>query len=144
MTFGGSSRVHKAFVLGGLIMKFLNIVMLASFLAFGLFSSTKASHAENMTWYVKSNYPYKVSVVFYSRTRRNHAWPGGTKVYVIANSRVKEYSLSCRRGEKICFGAWVRGRKSRYWGVGYRGRKGCKRCCYTCNGGETRTQILNP
>ena len=104
--------------------------------------STNNAKAETLTWLMKSKYPYRVSISFYSK-RRNYSWPGGRKVWVIADNKIHEYTLRCRRGEKICYGAWVRGNKSRYWGVGYKGRRGCRNCCYTCNGGETKVRILS-
>jgi len=120
-------------------MKLLGISLLPIlFLTF----SAQTAKAENFTWLVKSKYPYKVSVAFYSRHRK-YSWPGGTKVWVISDSATHEYTLSCRLGEKVCFGAWVRGNKRRWWGVGYRGKRGCRKCCYTCNGGESRVQVLN-
>lgn len=130
----------------GILKNILLSAVLPALLSVGFFAAslpvaTPSAKAENLTWLVKSRYPYKVSVSFYSKWR-NHSWPGGTKVWVISDSSVHEYTLSCRRGEKICMGAWVRGNKRKYWGVGYRGRKGCRKCCYTCNGGETRIQTL--
>lgn len=121
--------------------KLIKFVVLSLLPVFMLSFSAQVSKAETMTWLMKSKYPYKVSVSFYSKSRR-HSWPGGTKVWVISDSEVHEYTLRCNRGEKICFGAWVRGNSRRYWGVGKRGYKGCSSCCYRCNGGETRIQTL--
>jgi len=120
------------------LVKFFGVSLLpVLFLTF----SNQTAKAETFTWLVKSKYPYKVSVAFYSQ-RRNYSWPGGRKVWIISDNDVHEYTLKCRRGEKICMGAWVRGNKRRYWGVGYRGRRSCSKCCYTCNGGESRIQTL--
>ena len=99
--------------------------------------------AETLTWHIRSDYPYVVSLEFYSQSR-NHAWPGGGKVYVLDDSNAHTYNLSCNYGESICFGAWVRGESDQYWGVGAEDSQYCTDCCYPCDGGETGLRILNP
>ncbi|WP_350334655.1 hypothetical protein [Coralliovum pocilloporae] len=120
--------------------RFIGLIVM-SFAVIGL--SVGSSHAAQLTWKVKSNHPNKVSVVFYSQTY-DHAWPGGSKVYVISDYKTHTYRLNCRRGEKICYGAWVRGNSTTYWGVGQYNQHGCRGCCYTCGGGTTKVQVLNP
>jgi hypothetical protein len=91
--------------------------------------------AETETWEVRSSYPYKVQMKFYSQDR-NAVWPGGGSAYALDDSEMKSFSLDCRSGERICYGAWnvatggTTG--SRYWGVGQNDRKGCTDCCWTC------------
>jgi hypothetical protein len=99
--------------------------------------------ARRLTFQIRSNYPYQVDVSFYA-PNSNRAWPGGSQVWVISDSNVHTYPLNCIPGEKICFGAWVRGNTRRYWGAGYAGRQGCTSCCYHCGGGETGVIVLNP
>ena len=111
--------------------------------AFFFFAETLPSSAETLTWRVRSNHPNTVNVEFYSQNRR-HAWPGGKKVYVIRDYDTHSYRIRCRSGEYICYGAWVRGRSSSYWGVGKSNRNKCSSCCYSCDGGTTRIQVLNP
>ncbi|MGI9413358.1 MAG: hypothetical protein ACR2PM_06805 [Hyphomicrobiales bacterium] len=111
-----------------------------AFLAVALSSSV--SHAETLTFYVRSEHPSVISMEFYSE-EREHAWPGGNEVYVVDDAETHEYALSCRRGEKICLGAWVRGQSRQYWGVGKNRKSSCKSCCFICDGGQTRTQVLN-
>lgn len=96
--------------------------------------------ADVLTWRVRSTYPYKVYLEFYSK-RYNRSWPGGGKAYVLRDSRFHTYRLNCRRGEKICYGAWTGG-EGRFWGVGRYGEKGCRNCCYRCGGGNTRRITL--
>jgi hypothetical protein len=100
------------------------------------------AHAENVTFKIRSYHRNQVDVAFYSQNR-NHSWPGGSKVWVIKDYDVHSYSLTCIRGEKICYGAWVRGASSSYWGGGKGGRQACQKCCFTCNGGETPVINLN-
>jgi hypothetical protein len=92
------------------------------------------ARAENETWTIRSSYPYKVQLKFYSQDR-NHVWPSVSRAYVLDDSRQHEFSLSCQPGERICYGAWdvtTRGSGNKYWGVGQNDRHGCQRCCWTC------------
>lgn len=102
-----------------------------------------SARAETLTWTIRSEHPKVISLEFYSQSRKA-AWPGDNEVYVIKDYDDHTYNLSCRSGESICYGAWVRNRKRTYWGVGANNRNRCKTCCYTCNGGETRVIVLNP
>ena len=99
--------------------------------------------AESLTWNVRSDYPRAVHLVFYS-IDRSAAWPGDGNVVVLDNWEDRSFTIECNRGEQICFGAWVRGRENRYWGVGRLAKFGCEICCYTCDGGETRLEVLDP
>lgn len=114
--------------------------LFAAALAFAL--APVSAQAERLTFNIKSNHEKVVSVEFYSQDR-NYVWPGGGKVYVIDDYKTHSYPLSCRSGETICYGAWVRNRTSQYWGVGYDDDHGCKSCCWICDGGETPVVNLN-
>ncbi len=98
---------------------------------------------DNLIWHVKSNYRYRVQISFYSQTYHRE-WPGDGQAWGLNDDDVHEYNLRCRTGEKICFGAWVTGNASTYWGVGADNRYSCDACCYICGAGETRQQDLNP
>ncbi len=100
------------------------------------------SFAEDLTFKIRSYHKNSVELAFYSQNR-NHEWPGNNKVYVIKDYEVHDYKLSCVKGEKICFGAWVQGAAKTYWGGGRGGKQACSSCCFTCNGGVTAVQNLN-
>jgi len=103
-----------------------------------------AAYAQNFTFYMTKQYSGTISVTFYSETR-NHEWPGGDQVFVMHNNQRYSFPLSCQNGEKICYGAWIRGNPDKYWGVGQHKRFGCSNCCYVCDGGYTRTiNLLYP
>ncbi|MBB4304054.1 hypothetical protein GGD81_003109 [Rhodobium orientis] len=106
-------------------------------------SDVASAAAETLTWQVRSEHPNTVAVEFYSQDR-NAAWPGDGEVYLIRDWDTHTFKLDCRRGESICYGAWVRNQSSSYWGVGKDNARGCQRCCYVCGGGRTKTQVLNP
>ena len=103
-----------------------------------------SASAETLHWRFQSNHPKIVDVELYSDSRRGHVWPGSNKIYVLDDYSTKTISISCRYGESICYGAWVRNRNNLYWGVGFKNRNRCSNCCYTCDGGQTRVIVLNP
>ena len=105
--------------------------------------SAQAALADSMTWNIRAFDKYAVDVAFYSKSR-NAVWPGNGKVWTIKDYKVHSLKLNCIAGEKICYGAWVRGSSREYWGVGQGGKAGCKSCCYTCQDGyQTPIQNLN-
>lgn len=106
--------------------------------------SVAPADAQSLTWFIRSEHPNVVSVKFYSQSRRNYVWPNADEVYVLDDYETKRFSLACRPGEKICYGAWVRNRTRSFWGVGPNNRNSCRGCCYICNGGETKVIVLNP
>lgn len=119
----------------------------AAFLVFSfvyLVTGVVPVSAETLMWRFESKHSKIVDVELYSDSRRGHVWPGNNKIYVLDDYSVKTISISCRSGEKICYGAWVRNRSNLYWGVGYKNRNRCSSCCYTCNGGQTKVIVLNP
>ena len=94
------------------------------------------------TWTVKSMYKFKVQIAFYSRAR-NHEWPGSGQAWDLNDYNNHSYTLNCQRGEKVCFGAWVTGNASKFWGAGFGGKQGCSTCCFVC-GEQPRPQVLQP
>lgn len=113
-------------------MSMLRVAIMALLIAAGLAVGTSApAQADEMSWTLTSKYQYKVQVSFYSRSRR-HEWPGSGKAWGLDDSASHDFSLSCNAGEKICYGAWVTGDSSIYWGVGLDGKHGCKDCCAVC------------
>jgi len=115
--------------------------LLAAALAALLLAPAFAS-AENLTFKVRSFHKNQVDIAFYSQNR-NHEWPGGGKVWVIKDYEVHDYKLNCVKGEKVCYGAWVRGTNRTYWGSGQGGKQRCDSCCFVCNGGTTPVMNLN-
>ena len=110
----------------------------------GIFTAPAFSLAQTktLTWKIQSFDKKVVDVQFYS-TNRKHVWPTNSTVYSIDDYGVHTYRISCIENEKICYGAWVRGKSSSYWGAGKDGKHRCNDCCYTCNGGTTPVKKLN-
>ncbi|WP_436012551.1 hypothetical protein [Rhizobium sp. LjRoot254] len=118
-------------------MKFRTFATAAAVMLAGLISVQSALAAE-VTFTMRNNHPNALEVELYSQDR-NHVWPGGGEVYVLDDGDAKSMALSCNEGEKICYGAWIKGDQETYWGVGPSNAQTCTDCCYTCTGGSTET-----
>ncbi len=129
---------------GGRLALALSLAFVGGALVQPLDASARDRDNDNLVWHVKSNYKYRVQISFYSQTYRNREWPGNGQAWGLNDYDTHEYNLQCRTNEKICFGAWVTGDSSIYWGVGADNKHSCKACCYVCGAGETREQVLNP
>lgn len=106
-----------------------------------LLPSLAEAQSTSMTWKFRSFHKNIVNVELYSQNRR-HVWPGGGEVYSLRDFNPHNVNITCISGEKVCFGAWVRGTESSSWGVGRNRRLSCKTCCYVC--GQTNdTGIIN-
>ena len=114
----------------------IGLLVASFFIAISLLAPTHAAADEQIVS-VKSNAEYKVHLKFFSQDY-NRTWPGpdSSTVWVLADYARHTYNLSCRTGEKICYGAWVAGDRSEYWGVGASNRNSCTSCCFTCGNGD--------
>jgi hypothetical protein len=106
-------------------------------------TASKDAAADHETFRVKSMSDSKVQIKFFAKSR-NHVWPGTDRAYNLNDYEEHNIKLACESGEQICYGAWVTGDGSRWWGVGPDGNKGCRNCCYTCDNKDTRHIVLNP
>jgi hypothetical protein len=97
------------------------------------------ARADQLTFWMMSDYDYEIAVEFSSSDDR--FWPGDGLSWTITDYEEHSYVLNCEAGESICFGAWVPDGDLR-WGVGYRRDRHCEECCYTC-GGNTETGLIN-
>lgn len=97
--------------------------------------SSLPTTVESVTWDVLNNYHRPVLLEFYSQDR-NAAWPGGGSAYVLEPGKQRQYSLSCRSTEQICYGAWLRNEPDWYWGTGLDDAHDCTQCCMTCTEGK--------
>jgi len=113
-------------------------------LAILVFLAAKPAEAETLTFQFRSEHPNIVDLELYSDNRANHVWPGHDRVYVLDDYKRQSIGISCQRGEKICYGAWVRNRTGTYWGVGYQNSTRCASCCYVCDGTRTEVIVLKP
>jgi hypothetical protein len=79
-----------------------------------------------------NNAAYTVYVKMFAQSR-SWVWPSGSTSYILDDRTERTARLSCRVGEKICFGASYRGDDTPiFWGVGLRGTRPCTDCCLRC------------
>jgi hypothetical protein len=124
-------------------MKTLKIACAALALAMcSVTVSVQTAESASLTWKIRSYSRYAVQVKFFSANRR-HVWPSVSTAYTIRDYNVKYFTLGCISGEKICYGAAIKGNYNIGWGKGIRGNRGCYNCCYVCGAGSTRIINLN-
>jgi hypothetical protein len=121
--------------------------MLKTFIKFALATMFLApgctiAQSQSLTWKFQNLDSMAVDIQFYSEDRKQ-AWPDNRTPYSIEDRGMHSYTISCTTGEKICYGAWVRGNASTYWGKGNNDKQRCTDCCYTCNGSTTPTRKLS-
>jgi hypothetical protein len=97
----------------------------------------------DFTWRFRNKTGGSVQVKMYARARRNW-WPSATTNWRMDSVGPYAFTIACRYGEKVCYGAWQVGNTDRYWGTGFQDRHGCESCCYVCKGGQTTIYNLNP
>jgi hypothetical protein len=110
-------------------------------LVLAFFAAPKEAAAESLTFRVKSMAERNVQIQFFSQDRR-HVWPSANRAYKLNDYGEHDFKLGCIKSENICYGAWITGNSSTYWGVGADGSAACQGCCYTCQGGITRHIVL--
>ena len=93
------------------------------------------------TFHISSSNYYRVHYEFTS-VKDGGKWPGSGQVYFINRGEQRKHKLRCDRpGEKVCYGAWIAGDTSTYWGKGYGGQYGCTDCCAFCGGQDVHLGI---
>lgn len=120
-------------------MRFLNVCAAVLIAAVGWVGTARATDMEVS---FLSNHPNIVDVQLFAQERSN-VWPGGSRVWTLKDSDRRWTTISCHYGEKICYGAGVRGNYNRYWGVSLDNNQGCSNCCFSCEGGDV-SFTLNP
>jgi hypothetical protein len=95
-----------------------------------------AKKNRSLRWNIQNRSGRRVEMQLFSQDRR-WVWPNTNRVYVLPNSQKYTIDITCRQNEKICYGAWLASNTRTYWGVGYRGTRDCRGCCYICGRGQT-------
>jgi hypothetical protein len=90
-----------------------------------------SSNAGIVNFSIQDSARYLVHLKFFSQDR-DHYWPAVDQNWEISDGAPHQYSLSCKVGEKICYGAASSFSGGSYWGVGLQGNEGCQNCCLTC------------
>jgi len=118
------------------------IPLLALIVMSFLLADIRAASADGMTWNVRNEHPNAIALEFYSEDG-TAAWPGDGEVFLLEDENDHAFPLQCEAGETICYGAWVRGDATRYWGTGKGAEQSCEQCCYVCDGGETPLIVIS-
>jgi len=88
-----------------------------------------AAQAADMAFLMTNRHAAAVAVELFGRDR---VWPGDDQVYLLDGGERKSVPISCDAGETICYGAWVAGDDTTFWGVGPDNDQDCDKCCSTC------------
>jgi hypothetical protein len=100
---------------------------------------------DEVTINVRSLVDVRAQIKFFAQNR-SWVWPNASEAYVLDDYQTHSYTLTCIRGEEICFGAWSVARGNRTgrlsWGVGRNNNESCRNCCFTCGDGPYKTQEL--
>ncbi|MDW6025175.1 hypothetical protein SAZ10_25785 [Mesorhizobium sp. BAC0120] len=99
--------------------------------------------AEELTFVMNNQHPKPVEVQLYSQNRES-LWPGPSDVFLLEDGETRTMTLACETGETICYGAWLQGDRTTFWGVGPGKVRHCDNCCYVCQGGKTEEIDLVP
>jgi hypothetical protein len=68
-------------------------------------SAIENNGSVNLYWTIVNDTDYTLHLEFYS-VEREGFWPGNGEVYVLNKRAEREYGLSCKYGETICYKAW--------------------------------------
>jgi hypothetical protein len=96
--------------------------------------------ANQIKWRFMNSTGYLLQVQVYAPAR-HWVWPNATTAWYMANGSSGYAIINCKRGEKVCFGAWTTENPNIYWGVGYKAQHSCPNCCWICKG--VTTPIIN-
>ena len=87
--------------------------------------------AAEMTWTMSSGKPYQINMKFWAKDG-DRVWPGNNDVYVLPRHATRTYTLTCRAGSTVCYGAWPDDGPAKHWGVGRSINNACTACCFVC------------
>jgi hypothetical protein len=104
-------------------------------------SLTGAAHAADMGFVLENEHSRSVAIELHGK---ESVWPGHEQVYLLEPGDIKEVTISCTPGERICYGAWINGNDSLNFGVGPDNDRTCHSCCAICVGHTMETFDLTP
>lgn len=89
--------------------------------------------ADEMNWtFDTSDITDDIQVQLYSQSD-DQEWPEQERVWTIyVEDYVSNFTISCVYQEEICYGAWVKGDSTSYWGTGYKDRYNDSSACHVC------------
>lgn len=97
----------------------------------GMMLVSLGARAEEITFRFVSQVSSPVWVKLFSDEGQK-SWPEDGRLFILADSSPQKFTVPCEPGERVCYGAWIEGDFSRYWGAGHEGKKNCDDCCRIC------------
>lgn len=118
---------------------FSNAIVAAALLLVG---ANAWAYGDRVQTVVMTNYTGRyIQFEFTDDSNHRVAWPGGDQAYSLPPHERAEKSLNCWRGQKICYGAWVKGDDNQYWGAGNDNSQHCDDCCFRCVGDAVKYNL---
>ena len=114
------------------LRKFVPAIFFGLVLILG--AGMNSAQAGDVTFKLTNKARYSIIIKFFSQDR-DWVWPGPTKHWTLDDNGEHDFRLSCVDGEKVCYGGAYDENDKTYWGLGFKGNKGCKGCCLTCGSG---------
>jgi hypothetical protein len=94
------------------------------------------------TFNLTNNARFNVMVKVFAKDR-HWTWPATTRHWDLDNSAQHSLSIACQDGEQVCFGGAYTANNATYWGVGFKGDKGCQDCCLTCGNASHSWSLID-
>jgi hypothetical protein len=124
-------------------MRVTIIALMAGCFLADMFASS--AQAAKLGWRWQNRSGQTLNVELYSDIRDGHVWPGNNRTWVVPSDGVIYVNpISCKRGERICYGAWIGDGTGDSWGVGKAKQHSCANCCFVCNGRQTDVIVFRP
>ncbi len=99
--------------------------------AAAVLASAPHANAEVLSFRFTNRVSTPVWVKLFSNDRLKD-WPDDGRLFILSDRSPRKYSVDCELGERICYGAWIEGDFSRFWGAGHEGKHDCDDCCEIC------------
>jgi len=97
--------------------------------------------SNSMRWEITNSTSYDLNVEYYTQDGRGR-WPNYGLIFPLRRGGTHSTEMSCTYGGYVCYGAWS-SNKSAGWGQGYERSQSCSNCCYQCQGGTARVELVN-
>lgn len=110
-----------------------NSIVCAAILAVAMICAVAvpSAQADELSFRFTNQVSAPVLVKLFSSDRLKE-WPDDGSLFILADRSPRKFSIGCELGERICYGAWIEGDFSRYWGAGHEGKRECDNCCEIC------------
>lgn len=113
-------------------MKRITIISLVAFCLLIYPVNDARSYGDDTIRWVFTNHTDNTIQIEFTTDPPSRVWPGDDKAYNIPPHTTEQKTLNCISGQKICYGGWIKGNFSKYWGAGNNGDYNCDNCCAKC------------